>query len=215
MAHEGVEELELAPGQLELAPATARRAPRGVDRHVGDLHRQEPRLVRAAQQGMQPGDQLLQRERLDHVVVGARLQPTDSIVDLVARRQHADRDLRALRSQPGGHGHPVQVGHGHVEHEHLRLLLVDRLERLLPAARRTNREALEREGALEGGADGRVVVYDEDRGPVVSRPRGHPSRGTHVARRRAAHRGWAEAETHVQAASEPPRPASEPVRSRA
>ena len=45
----------------------------------------------AAQQRVQPRDDLLEREGLDHVVVRAGLQAVHAVADVVARRQHADR----------------------------------------------------------------------------------------------------------------------------
>lgn len=44
---------------------------------------------------MQSGEELLEAERLDEVVVGADLQALDPVLDLVARGQHQDRDVIA------------------------------------------------------------------------------------------------------------------------
>ena len=49
------------------------------------------------QQGAKARDELLQVERLDQVVVGARFQAGDAVGDGVARGQHQDRDRRRCR----------------------------------------------------------------------------------------------------------------------
>ena len=53
----------------------------------------------AAQQRVQPGDDLFERERLHDVVVGARLQPRDPVADLVAGREDAHRQVVPGRAQ--------------------------------------------------------------------------------------------------------------------
>ena len=58
-----------------------------VEQHVADLQH-GGRLVAAAAQGPQPGEQLGEVERLHEVVVGAGVEPGDPVVDGVAGRQH-------------------------------------------------------------------------------------------------------------------------------
>ncbi len=73
------------------------------------------RLV-AARDGVDPGDQLAEAERLDHVVVGAELE-ADHLVDLLpARRDHDDRHVRAL-AQPAADRVAVRVGQAQVEED--------------------------------------------------------------------------------------------------
>ena len=65
----------------------------------------------APQQRVQPCGDLLERERLDDVVVGAALQAAHAVVDLVARRQHAHGHRVAALAQPPQHLGAVEVGH--------------------------------------------------------------------------------------------------------
>ena len=119
----------------------------------------------AAQERVEPGDDLLERERLDDVVVGARLQSRHPVADLVARRQDAHREVVSGRAQAPQHLQPVEVGHRHVEQHHGRLDLLDGGERG-PAARGGHHlEALEPESRADGPPDARVVVDEQhDRG---------------------------------------------------
>src|SRR6516165_2928972 len=50
-----------------------------VEFEVGDVKRTSKLLARPAQQRFQSRDQLFERERLDHVVVGTAPQPADSV----------------------------------------------------------------------------------------------------------------------------------------
>ena len=73
-----------------------------------------------AQQPAQPGDDLLQAERLGHVVVAARRQPGDAVLDRVLGGQEQHRHLREFAPQPAEHRQPVHVGQHHVEHHRVR-----------------------------------------------------------------------------------------------
>ena len=55
----------------------------------------QQRLVTAADQRAQPGEQLAEVERLDQVIVGAAVEPFDARLDRVARGQHQDRARRS------------------------------------------------------------------------------------------------------------------------
>jgi hypothetical protein len=133
MAHEDAEQIELAARELEVA-ARAQRAVAGqVELELADLDRVVALRRPAAQEGVQPGNDLLERERLDHVVVGARLQPRHAVADLVAGRQYAYRQVVAGAAQAPQHLQAVEVGHRHVEQHHGRLDLLDGGERR-PAA---------------------------------------------------------------------------------
>ena len=89
-----------------------------IEHEVADLQR----LVRlgergAAQERAQPGEQLVERERLHEVVVGAGVEPGDPIGHLVAGGQHEDRERAVAVAELAAHGEAVDVGHHHVEHD--------------------------------------------------------------------------------------------------
>ena len=77
---------------------------------------------RAAEQRADAGQQLLERERLDEVVVGAGVEARDAVRDRVARREHQDRCPVAVAAEPAAHREAVELGHEDVEHDELRLL---------------------------------------------------------------------------------------------
>ena len=146
------------------------RAARRVDAQVADHDRADGsrRSARAAQQGQQARDQLLHRERLDQVVVGAGLQAGDTVGHLVACGE--DEDRRARRPPAAGRDRAsVEVGHRDVEDDR-RGRLPRRRPRAPPARRRPDGEALEAQGALEGLANGGVIVDDEDERGRGQRP---------------------------------------------
>ena len=74
--------------------------------HEAGVNIQSPRYRRspvgavAAQQRAQPGEQLVEVEGLDQIVVGAGIQSLDAVVDRAERRQQQDR----RRDAGGAHG---------------------------------------------------------------------------------------------------------------
>src|SRR3954447_18414411 len=74
VAHEVLEQLELALGQLDRALAARDLVRVGVQREVADHERGAAARRPAAQQRAQAGEQLLALERLDEVVVGAGVE---------------------------------------------------------------------------------------------------------------------------------------------
>ena len=155
VAREHLEQLELAPRQLDLAPAAPNAARRRVEqrsptstarRRGRGSSSSPPRRSSARRRAIE----LLDRERLDEVVVGAGLKAGDAVLDLVARGQDQDRRAHAVGAQPSADRTPAEVGHRDVEHDRRRRAARDLLQ-CRPAARRGRHgEALEAERALEG-----------------------------------------------------------------
>ena len=71
----------------------------------------------AAHQGAQPGDDLLEAERLGDVVVAAGRETGDAVLDGVAGGEEEDRDPLVVLAHPAQHLHPVHVGEHHVERD--------------------------------------------------------------------------------------------------
>jgi hypothetical protein len=72
---------------------------------------------RAAGERAQPCEQLVERERLDEVVVGAAVEPGDPVRDRVARGQHQHRRPDACGAQPPARLEAVDARQHHVEHD--------------------------------------------------------------------------------------------------
>ncbi len=171
MSHEHLQQRELRTGQLHRPPtprdlprrevhAQVREGQRLVVRHHVRTGR---RRVRAApQQGADPGEEFVQFEGLDQVVVGPGVQPGHAVTDRVTGRQHEDRRRVTGAADAAGGGEAVHAGHLDVQDHQVgpvggRLLqgvgAVDRDLGVVP---------LEGEAALECFAHRRLVVDDQD-----------------------------------------------------
>jgi hypothetical protein len=84
VAAERLEEREVAAGQLEVATCARGDVAAWIDHEVTGDDRAGAVAAAAAQQRLQAGCQLGEREWLDQVVVSARLQAADAVLHLVA-----------------------------------------------------------------------------------------------------------------------------------
>src|SRR5258705_7245285 len=93
VAHEVLEQLELALGEVHRAIRAAHLVRVGVEGQVAHDERRRAARGAPAQQGPQAGQELLTLERLDEVVVGPGVEPLDARLDGVAGGQHQDRHV--------------------------------------------------------------------------------------------------------------------------
>src|SRR5215218_7740568 len=77
VAHEVLEQLELALREVDLAVPARDLVRVGVEHQVADPQRRHAARRTAAQERPEAGEQLLALERLDQVVVGADIEPLD------------------------------------------------------------------------------------------------------------------------------------------
>jgi hypothetical protein len=173
VVQEQLEEQELGARQLDQPPAAAYLVGHRVELEVAEAQHVALLPARAAQQRLEPREQLLERERLGQVVVGARLQPRDAVVDGIARGEHQHRRAVAGVAHPPADLEPVEAGHQHVEQHGVggRRGLV--AHRLAPVARERDVEPFESQDALECLADRRLVVDHQHahcRGMVADEP---------------------------------------------
>ncbi len=134
----------------------------------------------ASQQCAQPGEELVEREGLHQVVVGARVETRHPVAHLVARGEHQHGGAVAALAELPARSEAVDVGHEHVEHDDVGVGL-DRCEqRLGTVGCGVDLVALEGERPDERVAHAAVVLGDEHaaeggRGSVVrhdfARPR--------------------------------------------
>ena len=118
----------------------------------------------APQERMDPGDQLDDRERLCQVIVSARLQALDPLLDRLTRRQHQDRDAALATYRTTG-GQAVEVGHQDVEDNEvwpLRSVLVEDRQRFDAVFGEFDLEAFELERPADRTTQRVVVVDDEN-----------------------------------------------------
>jgi hypothetical protein len=83
----------------------------------------------AARRGANACDELLHREGLDDVVVGAELERADAVDLAAARADDDDRSADAFLARGLDHAPAVELGEHQVEHAHLRALVAETCER--------------------------------------------------------------------------------------
>src|SRR5215813_12703447 len=87
----------------------------GVECEIGDLKRASKQLARPPQQRFQPSDQLLERERLDEVVVSTAAQPADAILHASPRGQHQHRYRVPAMANLAQDRQPIAIGQTKIE----------------------------------------------------------------------------------------------------
>ena len=118
-AHQDLQDAELGAGQRGSRAADQHLAGGRVELNLSNHHPGRLANLRAALQRPQPGQQFAEVERLDQVVVGARVQAGDPVGGGVPGGQHQHRSADAGPAQPGQHVQARQPGHPPVEHHHL------------------------------------------------------------------------------------------------
>ncbi len=164
VAQEHLEQQELGAGERQRALA----APRLVREQIeAQILERERRLLfvlgaRAPQQRAHAREQLAQRERLDEVVVGARVEPGDAVVDLLARGEHQHGRAVAAFAQPPAHLEPVHVRHRRRRGSPPRYgVAASRSSASRAVHRLRDLVALQRERARQRALHGGLVVDDE------------------------------------------------------
>ena len=122
--------------------------------------------LRAPQDRPDSRDDLGQAERLRHVVVAARAQRLDLVLDGVLRREEEDRRPEALRPQPAPDLDSLEVGQHPVEDDQVGLRVGDRRQGRPAGGRLVDVEALVAKGGRNRVDDRRLVVDHQD--PAVS-----------------------------------------------
>src|SRR5579884_1283200 len=152
-------ELDFPVAHVGLVPARV-DAQVAVDDHLGLVCVALRRG--AAQDRLDPRDQLAWIERLRQVVEGADLEPDDLVDVLVAGGQHQDREVGRLPN-PLADLDAVDVGEHQVEHDERRLLDRDLGEGVLAGRRRLHRVPRVLQVERDERGDRALVLDDEDR----------------------------------------------------
>ena len=116
-----------------------------------------------------PGEQLLERERLDQVVIGAEGEPGKPVVQPVAGREEDDRDV-SRGSQPLCEGEAVVAWQHHVEHRQVGRRGEDALG--LATARERRHDVPFGAERRDDRVPQRVLVFDDD-DPSLARVLAH------------------------------------------
>ena len=116
------------------------------------------------------GDELLESEGLRHVVVRAGVEAGDPVLDLVAGREHQDRNAVTAPAETPADLEAVDHRHQDVEDDRvgLGLAVLQPRERLAAVGRELDLVPLELERALQRLANGAFVVDNQDsHSPIV------------------------------------------------
>ena len=162
MPQEVGEQVELLGRQRDLA-AVAGHAPR--QQVELDAERLEPRglsLGGHAKVGPDARRQLIEGERLGHVVDGTGVEACDAVVDLAARGQHDHAQLRIGGPQRLEHLDPVAAREHAVEDHQREVLRKGELERALTGGGNGDGVTLGAEAVLDEVGNRRLVFGDED-----------------------------------------------------
>jgi hypothetical protein len=170
MAQEELEQQELGARQSDRALAPAHAVLHRIELEVGEAQRLAlvGRLAGAPQQGANARAQLVERERLDQVVVGARVQASHAVGDGVAGGEHEDRRAVAAAAHAPAHLEPVHVRHGHVQDDEVGGVVAERPQLLEPVRRHSDLPPVQPQRPVQRLAHGLFVVGDEDaHGPIL------------------------------------------------
>src|SRR5690606_17500285 len=162
MVHQVREETELARRQIELLAVLVHLASFEIEPHVAEL--EHVRSVRrgAAQQSLDPGQELEEAERLAHVVVRAGAQ-SDHLVDFLgARREHDDRQAGALLAELAAQVQPAHPRQHHIEDEQIGRVGVGGVESGHAVTGEPDLVAFRLEPIAERGRHRRIVLHDQD-----------------------------------------------------
>ncbi len=117
-AHQDGQQAQADRRQLQLGTGTGGTHADRIEHQVGDLEHFRPHLATfAADQRAQAGFQLLDRERLGQVVIGAETEAGELVVQRVACREHQHRGgLARIVAQATAHFDAIQARQHQVEH---------------------------------------------------------------------------------------------------
>lgn len=166
---EHLQQGELGTGQLDPARAPGDLAGGEVHPQVGEGQHIvvgdaacRGRVRAAAQQGPDAGEELVQFEGLDQVVVGPGVEPGDAVADGVAGGEHQDGRGGAGGTQAAGGGQTVHPRHLDVEDDQIGGVRLGPGEGVETVDGDFGVVPLEREAALQGLTHRGLVVDDQD-----------------------------------------------------
>ena len=171
--------------------STRAAAARDFSRHEIDLEIADAQAQRlgdpaAPQQRADPRQHLLERERLDQIVVGAAVEAGHAILERVARRQHQHRRLVAALAQRSENLQAVAARQHEIEQDDVERLGVQPEERAFAGVLDRDVVAFAVQPFPQGVGDLLFVLDDED--PRRHVCRGHPDRtaGIDIHRKQAS-----------------------------
>ncbi|MDT4835843.1 hypothetical protein D3C84_638020 [compost metagenome] len=186
MAHEVLENAVLVSGELQRIAIHLRLLAIEVQQQRARLDGGLNETRRAPQQGIEPGFQLLELERLDHVVVGAGGQAFDLVLPVPPCGEHQDGKALALCAQlpdqvEAAHARQAQVDDGQVV-----VVFGDLVQGFLGIGHGIHHVAVLAQTGEEMVAQQRLVFHNQQFHPtflpVMTRPGKCPADGCNLIR---------------------------------
>lgn len=151
------QDIELVARQLDRRVAAVDRPGVEIDLELGPAHHAPGRAGRDPEPGLHPRDQLIEEERLGHVVDGAQREAAHALGDVGAGGEHDDRRVRAAvqrleQLEPGHHGQHQ------IEHHEVGWPRRDRRAGLRAVAHQLDLEPGAAEAAHQLRGDPRIVL---------------------------------------------------------
>ena len=162
MMHQIRQQLELGVGQADRLAVAADAARKQIDLEPAAAQRSRGDLSGGAQLSSDPSVELRDRERLDHVVNRAGVEPLDAILDLAAGSQHDHRETGALLHELVENRSSVASGEHQVEHDEIDVVLERQFQAGVAVERRAHVQAAGGEPALDEIDDSRFVLDHHD-----------------------------------------------------
>ena len=113
--HQTFEYGEFASRQINNSVAARKTARATVEAKRPDFIQHGLIRLAAAQQGAQPRLKFIRLERLDEIVVGAKIETDDPVLRFTARREQQDRHIVATPAQPAQHIQTTETGQINVQ----------------------------------------------------------------------------------------------------
>lgn len=162
MKHEVLEELELLGSQVEYAIADRDDMPQTIQSHRAAAQHVEPLGAAAPGERADPGQQLVELERLGEVVVGSGIEPADHVLHRIARSEHQDRSAATFAPELRGDLKAVLLRQHHVEQDDVVIVYVSQQGGLIAVGRYVHHVALLLQTVVDEPGHLTVIFYDED-----------------------------------------------------
>ena len=180
VAHQEFEQRVFLGPEVDSAAAPRHSPPYDVHLEIRHVQPGFARLA-AAKQGTKARRELRERERLDHVVVGAAVEACDTLLERALCRQNQHRQIRLLRSDVAKHLEPRAPWQHEVENRGVVLDAVRLLARRGPVVQQVDGVPFLLEAPLNERRD-LSIVFNYQNAHGLAETDHSPSQATHLSR---------------------------------
>src|SRR5690606_5215907 len=119
------------------------------------------RFITATQAGTNTRTQFIQLERLDQIIVGARIKTFDTIRQGIARANNNDRDRTVAGTQLFQHLDAVEAGQSEIKQHQVEMLALQRTQYLVTAINPVDGITVSTQGTLQAIAKQRIIFNQQ------------------------------------------------------